>query len=178
MSDSNDPFAAQPYVPPTKVDDPPASEERAPAAEAQAPAPAPADTEPTEQIPAREADRPEPTVTMPVAEPVVNPGDGSHGGDDGGTIGGTPPPPNQRGRRRVAGVAAVALIAAAAGVGGAAAYDAINGDDNGTVVSSLDTGNDSKSAPTGDVEKVAQKVLPSVVQINVRGSQEAGSGTG
>lgn len=186
MSDSNDPFAAKPYVPPTQVDDPPASaeeakaseEQAAPAAEQAAPAAAPADTEPTEQIPAREADRPEPTITMPVAEPVVKPDDGGHGGDDGGTIGGTPPPPNQRGRRRVAGVAAVALIAAAAGVGGAAAYDAINGDDNGTVVSSLDTGKESKSAPTGDVEKVAQKLLPSVVQINVRGGQEAGSGTG
>jgi putative serine protease PepD len=175
MSDPNDPFAAQPYVPPSRRDSD-APRQSAPVQEAAPPAspegrePEPA-SEPvssTQEMPAV-ADRPideraddrdddrEPTVVLP-----------TEAEDDG-----TPP----RGRRRVAGTLALVVLAAGAGVGGAAAYDAIRGDDTG-VVSSLDAGSDTGSAPAGDVEKVAQKLLPSVTQVNVAGGGQAGSGTG
>ncbi len=87
-------------------------------------------------------------------------------------------PPRRRGRKLVGAVALVAL-AGAAGFGGAAGYEAYNDDNGGTTVSSLDTGKTTNtSGPAGAVEKVAQKVLPSVVQINVKGASESGSGTG
>lgn len=88
------------------------------------------------------------------------------------------PRPARR-RRLVAGLA-LAAVAGGAGFGGAWAYDAVNDDSTsgGPVVSSLDTPASTKSAPDGAVETVAQKVLPSVVQINVRGADEGGSGTG
>ena len=184
MSDPSDPFAAQPYIPPSQRDTdaprPSAPVQEAPPAPTVGTEPEPA-TEPvdttreevrhqdevaqsssTQEMPAvddrtddRNYDR-EPTVVLPT--------------DDDGA-----PPP--RGRRRVAGTLALVVLAAGAGVGGAVAYDAIRGNDTG-VVSSLDAGSDTGSAPAGDVEKVAQKLLPSVTQINVAGGGQAGSGTG
>jgi putative serine protease PepD len=179
MSDPNDPFAAQPYIPPSQRDTdsprpsapvqeaPPAPAERAepePATEQVEPTATSSTTEQassTHEMPAvddRSDDDREPTVVLP-----------AEADDDG-----APPP---RGRRRVAGTLALVVLAAGAGVGGAVAYDAIRGDDTG-VVSSLDAGSDTGSAPAGDVEKVAQKLLPSVTQINVAGGGQAGSGTG
>jgi len=86
-------------------------------------------------------------------------------------------PKRRVGRKLVAGVALVAL-AGGAGYGGAWLQDQQNDDDSG-VTSSL-TSDEAVNAklPNGAVEKVAQTVLPSVVQINVRGGQEGGSGTG
>jgi putative serine protease PepD len=179
MSDSNDPFAAQPYIPPSQRDTdsprpsapvqeaPPAPAERTepePATEQVEPAAASSTTEQassTHEMAAvddRSDDDREPTVVLP-----------TEADDDG-----APPP---RGRRRVAGTLALVVLAAGAGMGGAVAYDAIRGDDTG-VVSSLDAGSDAGSAPAGDVEKVAQRLLPSVTQINVAGGGQAGSGTG
>jgi len=207
MSDPNDPFAAQPYIPPsergtdTDTEDAPSeapdaappeheqvADQQEPPAETAPPEPEPLrsdssteDTVQVEQPPARDArsthempavaDRPtdhradapddrEPTVMLPVDSQ-----------DDDGT----PPPPRRR--RRLAGTLALVVLAAGAGVGGAALYDAIQGDD-GTVISSLDSGSDTGSAPAGEIEKVAQKLLPSVTQVNVAGGGQAGSGTG
>ncbi len=177
MSDPNDPFAAHPYSPPSErgtdtdtedalsgaPDDVP--EEQEPVADQQKPPadPGPRDstTEDTVQVeqPPTDDDR-EPTVMLPVDAQ-----------DDDG------PPPPPRARRRVAGTLALVVLAAGAGVGGAAAYDAIRGDDS-SVVSSLDAGSDTGSAPAGEIEKVAQKLLPSVTQVNVAGGGQAGSGTG
>jgi putative serine protease PepD len=81
-------------------------------------------------------------------------------------------------------VAASLLVGAGAGVGGAAAYTAWNDEDSpsgssGTtpttskVVDTPDT-----PAPSGSVQAVAAKVLPSVVKIDVAGSQGSGSGSG
>lgn len=72
------------------------------------------------------------------------------------------------------------LLAGGAGYGGAWAFDQQDDDGNGNVVSSLASDNDATQAkaPAGTVQAVAQKVLPSVVQINVKGGQESGSGTG
>jgi putative serine protease PepD len=196
MSDQNDPFAAQPYIPPSdRGEDAPSAEapsEAAPAEEAPAedvtaengpaqdtpPEPGPVAAE-AEQPPAQDATS---THEMPVAnestpddrEPtVVLPTESSESSDDG-------TPPTGRGRRGLAGTTALIVLAAGAGVGGAAAYDAISGNGD-TVVSSLDTGSESdtdNSAPSSEIERVAQRMLPSVVQINVAGDSGAGSGTG
>ena len=110
----------------------------------------------------------EPTVSF------ATPGDGGHGG---GTV---TTPPRRRGRK-LAGALAFVVLAGGAGYGGAWAYDQqSDGGSGGNVVSSLDAGSDATqtNAPSGTVEQVASKVLPSVVQINVKGGQESGSGTG
>jgi putative serine protease PepD len=128
------------------------------------------------------------TQTMPTPPPPPNP----YGQPSGAPLGppqATPPPGrNQPGRGRfAAGVLAAALVVGGgAGVGGAAAYDALNGSEPSS--SSADTGTalktgstaDAPSDPTldGSVEAVAEKVLPSVVQINVTGAQASGSGSG
>lgn len=95
--------------------------------------------------------------------------------------------PVQRRPRRAglaAAVVATALVVGAgAGLGGAAAWSALD-DGNGStgggqhtttsqVVDTPDT-----SAASGSVEQVAAKVLPSVVKIDVSGSQGSGSGSG
>ena len=197
MSDPKDPFSAQPYIPPsqrgpdTTEDAPeterPAAEEVAPQTPVEPASPdtdVQSDVEPTVPVEDVEShDWPPPaaqdagsTHEMPAAtdrvpddrESTVVLPTGSH--DDG-----TMPPAT--GRRRVAGLTAGLLVlAAVAGAGGAAAYDAIRGDDS--VLSSLDTGSDTGSAPAGQIEKVAQKVRPSVVQINVTAAGSGGAGTG
>ena len=193
MSDPNDPFAAQPYIPPSQRDsdtppertssppEPPESVENDVTPEPErtpspppapepvrdaVPAPAPVESS-THEMPAVDDrlayDRPddgEPTVVLPTEV---------EGDDD------KAPP---RRRRSIAGVVALVVLAAGAGVGGAVAYDAVRGDDGTNVVSSLDSNSDTGSAPAGEIEKVAQKLLPSVTQINVAGGGQAGSGTG
>jgi putative serine protease PepD len=82
-------------------------------------------------------------------------------------------------------VAASLLVGAGAGVGGAVAYSAWNDDSSsgssGTAAATtaskvVDTPN--TPAADGSVEAVATKVLPSVVKIDVSGSQGSGSGSG
>lgn len=88
-------------------------------------------------------------------------------------------PPRRRGRKLVTAVTLVAL-AGGAGYGGAYLQDRQSGDStNGVVTSSLNSNDATPTkAAAGAVEQVAAKVLPSVVQINVKGSAESGSGTG
>jgi putative serine protease PepD len=97
-----------------------------------------------------------------------------------------PAVPPRRGRRGFAAavVTASLLVGGAAGVGGAAAYSALT-DDGGTSSSTSTTTASSsvatspdQPAPTGSVEEVAGKVLPSVVKLDVSGAQGAGSGSG
>jgi putative serine protease PepD len=100
----------------------------------------------------------------------------------------TPPPATRRsGRLAFAGgvVAASLLVGGGAGVGGAAAYSAWqdDGSSSGSGGSAAPTTSkvvDTPNAPAADgsVEAVAAKVLPSVVKIDVSGSQGAGSGSG
>jgi putative serine protease PepD len=100
----------------------------------------------------------------------------------------TAPLPTQRRPRRVglaAAVVATALVVGgAAGVGGAAAWNAYddNGSDSAANPSGASTSQvvDTPDSPAADgsVEKVAAKVLPSVVKIDVSGSQGSGSGSG
>jgi putative serine protease PepD len=82
-------------------------------------------------------------------------------------------------------VAASLLVGGAAGVGGAAAYSAFQDEDgtsgsNGSTSPTTSKVVDTPSSPAADgsVEAVAAKVLPSVVKIDVSGSQGAGSGSG
>lgn len=218
MSDTNDPFAATPYVPPTerKAADDENVEALVDPEKADTPAPV-ADQPQNPDTVVEEA----PTVAQPVAqsappptgEPAAvtpqtqaasyneptdqfvhhYPADGSAAAFGATAAAGAstqqfPPfatytdgnePPKQKKKRGrfVLVVGAIILLGAAAGAGGAAGYDAVTGNDSG-VVNSLDNDDTSTSRETGAVEKVAQKVLPSVVQINVKGASEAGSGTG
>ena len=162
----------------------------APAAPEQPAAQAPAAEEPrTVEAPAaHDAPAPDQVATVPPAyqhryeAPAAQP---TATGDAGATVPpafvaeAAPAPRPRRRQRTVAGVAALALVAAGAGAGGAALYDTF-GDDSGTspVVSSLDTSSGDAQATSGQIEQVAQAVLPSTVQINVAGAGEAGSGTG
>ncbi|MEJ2867056.1 trypsin-like peptidase domain-containing protein [Actinomycetospora sp. OC33-EN08] len=111
-----------------------------------------------------------------------------------GTPAGPPPPTNQwptggsggdgsggGGRRRrspvVLAAAALAALLVAGGIGGAVGYEAASaGSGSGTSVlsGSSDSSSPSAAAPAGSVEAVAQKVLPSVVQL--RGASGEGSG--
>ncbi|MGA8257473.1 MAG: trypsin-like peptidase domain-containing protein [Nocardioides sp.] len=81
-------------------------------------------------------------------------------------------------------VAAALVVGGGAGVGGAAIYSATNGDSSAAstsgssglaspIVSSGDT-----PAVDGSVEQVAAAVLPSVVKLDVTGTQGTGSGSG
>jgi putative serine protease PepD len=97
-------------------------------------------------------------------------------------------PPPRRGRRMAfaGSVVAVSLLAGGgAGVGGAAAYTAWHDDDGPATTSLSSSATTSRVVSTpdapasnGSVESVAARVLPSVVKIDVSGSQGAGSGSG
>ncbi len=93
-------------------------------------------------------------------------------------------PVDERARRGrlLAGVAAVALLVGgtAGAVGGVIGAEV---SENGAgPVSALDRqdpqARQSANLPVGSVEQVAQRVLPSVVQLQVRGAQGAGEGSG
>jgi putative serine protease PepD len=170
----------------------PVGEHPHPTAEQPAAPRAGADEQPTASQPAAAPVPPEyahryeapaaPQAAAPAGEPtVVLPGGGAAVPPAFAAEQAAPAPkPRRRTTRWIAAAAAVVLLGAAGGAGGSAIYDQITGD-SGTspVVSSLDaeqTSND--QAASGQVEKVAKAVLPSVVQINVAGGSEAGSGTG
>ena len=100
----------------------------------------------------------------------------------------TPAPasPTRSGRGRFAAsvVAASLFVGGAAGLGGAAAWDQW-GNTGSTTTLSTPRGSTSQVVDTpaqpvadGSVQQVAATVLPSVVKIDVRGSQAAGSGSG
>jgi putative serine protease PepD len=92
-----------------------------------------------------------------------------------------PAPPRPKGRGKVvAGVAALMLIVGgfSGGVGGYLGYNFAN---DSSAVSSLDTprpASQTSNAPAGSVEDVANKLLPSVVQIQVVTRTGAGEGSG
>ena len=94
--------------------------------------------------------------------------------------------PTRSGRGRFAAtvVAASLFVGGAAGVGGAAAWDQWGNTGSTTTLSTSSGGTsqvvDTPAAPAADgsVQQVAAKVLPSVVKIDVRGSQASGSGSG
>jgi putative serine protease PepD len=101
--------------------------------------------------------------------------------------GGPVPPPREPRRRRTGLAAAVVatslLVGGGAGIGGAAVWDATH-DDPGSAARADQVATSTVSSQTrapaadGSVESVAQKVLPSVVKIDVSGQQGAASGSG
>jgi putative serine protease PepD len=101
--------------------------------------------------------------------------------------------PEQRHRSRPSGAVVAGILVAAlvvgglSGLAGAAGFSAVDhlvGDDTASgasptgVTSSTVAKTKNPPAPDGSAEQVAKSVLPSVVKINVRGAQEAGSGSG
>ncbi len=112
------------------------------------------------------------------------------GGEEGPAIGTTPDvgpalPPDRpsggvRGRRLAASVVAASLIlGGAAGVGGAALWTSThNTPAESSPVLTQVGGSTAQTATGGSIEKVAHNVLPSVVMINVSGSNGSGSGSG
>ncbi|MGW0041578.1 trypsin-like peptidase domain-containing protein [Rhodococcus sp. NPDC003348] len=77
---------------------------------------------------------------------------------------------------------AIALALVSGGVGGAVGAWTQSGNSSGTVTNSLDAprtnATQTANAPAGTVQAVAQKVLPSVVQIQVAGARAEGEGSG
>ena len=94
----------------------------------------------------------------------------------------TAPPRPRRTGLAAAVVATSLLVGGGAGIGGAAWWDATQGESSGSSQASpVSTSTVSQSqapAAEGSVESVAQKVLPSVVKIDVTGQQGSGSGSG
>jgi putative serine protease PepD len=186
MSDTPDPYAARPYVPPTdrpedtSDDATPAEQPASPPVEA-APAENGAESDPNTHRfePSAPSTRPEPTQVPTAATYAADP---QHGSvivpplEQPSTFDAQP----SRSRSGVAGLLATVLIGGAAGVGGAAVYEKYI-DNNQSAITTLDSpvdeGNEDR-APAGAVEQVAARVLPSVVQINVAGGDVGGKGSG
>ncbi|GAA4378407.1 S1C family serine protease [Nocardioides caricicola] len=82
----------------------------------------------------------------------------------------------------VAVLATALVVGGAAGVGGAAAWNTATDESGSTGPDTVSTAQvvDTPDSPAADgsVEAVAEKVLPSVVKLNVTGAQGAGSGSG
>jgi putative serine protease PepD len=99
-----------------------------------------------------------------------------------------PPPPRKPQRARFAALvlSGALLVGGAAGVGGAALVNATSGDDTSSAAGGSsspltvadDNGTSGSTAADGSVEKVAAAVLPSVVELDVTGGSQAGSGSG
>jgi len=96
-----------------------------------------------------------------------------------------PEPPRRRRTGLAAAVVATSLlVGGGAGLGGAAVWDATHdgspSSPSASAAPSTSTvANQTQTPPAdGSVESVAQKVLPSVVKIDVSGNGEAGSGSG
>ncbi|MBS2939290.1 trypsin-like peptidase domain-containing protein [Nocardioides sp. J2M5] len=101
----------------------------------------------------------------------------------GGTLTQQRPPRRRRAGLAAAVVATSLLVGGGAGIGGAAFWDATHDDPAGSSsaspVSTSTVSSQTRSpAADGSVESVAQKVLPSVVKINVSGQQGEASGSG
>ena len=94
----------------------------------------------------------------------------------------TAPPRQRRTGLAAAVVATSLLVGGGAGIGGAAWWDATQGESSGSSgtspVSTATVSQNEAPAAEGSVESVAQKVLPSVVKIDVTGPQGSGSGSG
>jgi putative serine protease PepD len=109
---------------------------------------------------------------------------GSSMGPPTGPIGPPPQAPGQPPRRGhtplVVGLTVLALLVGG-GAGAAGGYLVADSRAGGPVTNALDEQPPAKqtsAAPSGSVEAVAEKVLPSVVQLQVKGQSSAGEGSG
>ncbi|MEV7039214.1 trypsin-like peptidase domain-containing protein [Amycolatopsis sp. NPDC051061] len=110
----------------------------------------------------------------PNPNPYAQPGTSAYGATPA-----PPTPPKRSGGKLLAGVALVALLVG--GIAGGTVGYLTGGTSGGPAGNALDapkpaqqTGN----APAGSVEAVAQKLSPSVVELQVSGQQGAGEGSG
>ncbi|WP_246009816.1 S1C family serine protease [Actinokineospora cianjurensis] len=89
-------------------------------------------------------------------------------------------PQPRREPRRVGFVVGVAVLALVVGGGAGVAGGLIASDQRAPVQNALESAPPARqtAAPAGSVESVAQKVLPTVVQLQVRGRSSAGEGSG
>jgi putative serine protease PepD len=91
-------------------------------------------------------------------------------------------PPKRRGAVTAGVLVGALVLGGLAGLGGAAVYDLVDGgtaagDADGRTSTTVVEREDAPAAE-GSVQAVAESVLPSVVKIDVRGAQGAGSGSG
>lgn len=99
-------------------------------------------------------------------------------------VGPIDPPERRKGTASlVAGIAVLALLAGGA-AGGVGAYIVAENETNAAIsagpnaLNAAPPANQTSNAPQGSVESVAQKVLPSVVELQVRSQTSAGEGSG
>ena len=88
-------------------------------------------------------------------------------------------PPRSGGGKLLAGVAVVALLVG--GIAGGAVGFLTSDSNNGPATNALDAprpASQTGNAPAGSVEAVAQKLSPSVVELQVSGQSQAGEGSG
>lgn len=201
MTETPDPFAERPYVPPTAPTEPPArsnipvSPEAAPpqdglfthrfsAAEPPPPAGPPAGAQPVAPPP---VDPPTavlpPQSSYPSSYPLSA---GAAPNVGGGPRDGDPPRPSghqadhhaRRPKSAAIGFLTAALIGGAAGIGGSAVYDRFVKPEIGSV-SSLESplGSDD-DLPADATERAASILLPSVVEVAFKTSTSGGRGTG
>ncbi|MFC7341342.1 S1C family serine protease [Saccharopolyspora griseoalba] len=86
-----------------------------------------------------------------------------------------------KGRGMAAGVAVLALVCGlvGGGAGGVIGYQLAGSGSNGpSALEQAPPARSASNAPAGSVQQVAQKVLPSVVQLQVEGMQGSGEGSG
>ncbi|SDC79897.1 S1C family serine protease [Rhodococcus tukisamuensis] len=96
---------------------------------------------------------------------------------------GAPGPAKPKSGRTAIAAGAIALALVSGGIGGAVgAWSAQDGNGSGPATNALSVpktnATQTANAPAGSVQSVAQKVLPSVVQIQVVGSRAEGEGSG
>ncbi|WP_157559153.1 S1C family serine protease [Nocardioides sp. Soil774] len=126
---------------------------------------------------------PDPRPESPFQQPHQwSSGPGGPGGP-GGPLAPQPEPRRRRSGLAAAVVATSLLVGGGAGLGGAAVWDATHDEPvsaAGAAATTTSTVSSRTQAPAADgsVESVAQKVLPSVVKIDVSGQQGEASGSG
>ncbi|WP_293782387.1 S1C family serine protease [uncultured Aeromicrobium sp.] len=166
MTDSQDPYRDRPYVPPARP-------------------PWPQDPGSLGAPTWQRAPEPVEPHGDPI-DPNRHAGDAAVGGPPPDEPGTTPPSPTPEPRPRrgrvLAAIVGIVLLAGASGAGGAAVYEEFS-TDSGLSARTPATGTSlddatSSDLPAGTIEQVAQKLMPSVVQINFVGGGEGGSGTG
>ncbi len=207
MNDPHDPFADQPYVPPTNSADDSEPTTKWPFADA--PTEQTSVTEPevavepttagqwAEAVEPAVAEQPidyapdsEPTMTVypsdssaPIeTEPTLAFGSGNEPPNYGPPqpAVAAAPAPKRRAGRLVAAATGIILLSGASAAGGAAIYSNMNDSSSNTSIST-GTALDEKPASTtttSDVSAVAAKMLPATVMINVAGKDGSGTGTG
>jgi putative serine protease PepD len=114
------------------------------------------------------------------AYPMGRPPGGPPTGPMGLPVPGAPDPRRRGHTALVAGMTVLALLVGG-GAGAVGGYLAADNQSNAPVTNALDEkppARHTSAAPQGSVEAVAEKVLPSVVQLQVRGQSSAGEGSG